>query len=87
MGQDWGGRRPVNPPGAPIIKASEIYELATRLFITVRRGDFTSSGAWLCSDRGIWWYEDNGKWFTLGATNYVAYNNLLFIDQERNKYE
>lgn len=69
MGQDWGGRRPLNPPNAPKVTGNMLFQYAKEHNIKIKR-----DGYWWAS--GMWMYCDNEKWFTAGQTNYLAMETL-----------
>lgn len=81
MGNDWGGRRKINPDDCPKVTGETVRTKAAMLNVFVRRGDFIGIN-FHPSDRGIWWYLENGKWLILGATNYVAFSNLTFMERK-----
>lgn len=83
MGQDWGGRRPANPKGAPTVTRAQVIEAAEAAGVRVQRGDFSrvppnnfipSEGAW-----SMWWFERDGQWLTMATTNYLAREYLLAL--------
>ena len=61
MGNDWGGRKKLNPENAPRVSAKQVRHLASSIGVDVRRDG--------CG--GAWWFYD-GQWLTLGQTNYLA---------------
>lgn len=72
MSQDWGGRRPLNPSNCPRISGKQVCKEAKCYGIEVKREGL-----------GMWWYKKNGLWYTLGQTNYLAFNFLQIIIKER----
>lgn len=74
MGQDWGGRRRLNPENCPTITRSMVILRAAELGIKVRRGHILSEHAFQNSERGTWWaYSyDKKQWLTIGDTNFLA---------------
>ena len=71
MGQDWGGKRPLNPDNCLKISSKQVYERANHLGIKIKREGL-----------GMWWYQKNDCWFTLGQTNYLAFMHLLKVGKE-----
>lgn len=69
MGNDWGGRRAVNPPDAPRVTADQVREVAELAGVEVKR----DGAGWT-----QWWVLRPGDvWRTLGATtNYLALQEL-----------
>lgn len=67
MGQDWGGRRPLNPPDACKVTRKQVEEFAYQHSIKIKR-----------EGRGMWFYYDaeKGGWYTAGMTNYIAIHAL-----------
>lgn len=70
MGNDWGGRRKMNPEGCPKVTRQDVLDYAKSKGVEVwNDGDY---GA-----RGTWWQKDeNGVSLTLGITNYIALQTL-----------
>jgi hypothetical protein len=69
MGQDWGGRRQLNPDNCPKISGSQVRQHAKELNITVKRDGL-----------GMWFYYSNNVWYTLGQTNYLALHCLERVE-------
>lgn len=80
MGQDWGGRRPLNPPDAPKVTKQDVETAAKEAGLQVFRGGFFHDKTTYQSDRATWWVlADNGQWYTLGDTNYIALTSIQEI--------
>jgi hypothetical protein len=84
MGQDWGGRKPLNPPGVPRVTRQQVLDAAAKLGVKVRRViRYSAQGSLFQSDRGWWQYEANpGDWRGIGDTNYWAAENLWSMIHE-----
>lgn len=66
MGQDWGGRRPMNPPNCPKVTRKQVLKFAENINVTIWREGY-----------GMWWFmRDDGASVTLGQTNYIALEYL-----------
>lgn len=74
MGQDWGGRRPLNPEGCPKVTADQVRSRAKRLGIEVKR-----------EGKGMWWFKKESQWYTLGMTNFLAIRFLKVVHKQRKK--
>lgn len=76
MGQDWGGRRKMNPDNCPVVRRIQVIVAAVKIGVKVKR-----------EGQGMWWVSGAGieKWFTLGQTNYIALYNLQHFDEFRKK--
>ncbi|MFA5036422.1 MAG: hypothetical protein WC479_04530 [Candidatus Izemoplasmatales bacterium] len=86
MGQDWGGRRKVNPENCPKVTDKEVEAKAKELVLEVQRGDFSRRDhGFMHSPQGTWWYRNpiDNKWYTIGATNYWALHFLCNIEEAR----
>lgn len=77
MGQDWGGRRRINPIDAPKVSKQDVYTFAEKHGINVQRAITTGSGLYP-SNQGPWWRFDRIKeeWLTCGNTNYECIHHL-----------
>jgi hypothetical protein len=81
MGQDWGGRRKVNPENCPKVTNKEVEAKAKELNLTIQLGDFSRiDHEFMYSPQGMWWYQNpmDKRWYTIGMTNYLA---LCFLQQ------
>lgn len=77
MGQDWGGRKPLNPLDCPKVTAKQVIAKAQDYGIEIFRGGFFSDGSSYPSSQGPWWYKDRqGNWLVLQNTNYLALTAL-----------
>ena len=66
--QDWGGRRPENPPEAPKVTRKDLERFAQEHNFEIRR---TGPG------NGTWWTKcSDGVWRTAGMTNYLCLDHL-----------
>lgn len=75
---DYGGRHKENPDGCPKVTREDVRKFAHSYSISVKREQY-SSGMWLRQDI-------NGKWWTLGMTNYLALKELKrFVKKEYNE--
>lgn len=75
MGQDWGGRRKLNPDDAPRVSGKQVRAKATSLGIEIKNEGLYGRG-------GMWfWKRPDGKWYTLGQTNYLAIEQLSRIEE------
>lgn len=73
-GQDWGGRRKVNPSGAPRVTRNDVLRFAQENGLTVRRDGLSN-----------WWLlNDDGVWRTSGITNFLALSHLRRYLANRN---
>lgn len=73
MGQDWGGRTKLNPENCPKVAGKQVRARAKRLRLEVKREGI-----------GMWWVKkEDGKWYTLGQTNYLAIRYLKVVHEER----
>lgn len=71
--QDWGGRRKLNPDDAPRVDREDVRKFAHSYSISVKREGL-----------GMWWRMDvNGKWWTLGMTNYLALKEIKRFVKEQ----
>lgn len=82
MGQDWGGRRKVNPDGCPVITSKMVLAKADELGIEMLRGEPSTSpgGGFIPSLGGMWWICGD-KLISAGATNYFALETLRRIER------
>lgn len=73
MGNDWGGRRALNPDNCRKVSGDEVRSLASMLAVRVKRDGL-----------GMWFHEKDGQWITLGQTNFLALRqlraNLLYVE-------
>ena len=84
MGQDWGGRRKINPDGCPVITSKMVLAKAEELGIDVLRGEPSKApgGGFIHSSKGVWWIARESSepglvpLVTLGSTNYLALRQL-----------
>lgn len=75
MGQDWGGRRKLNPDDAPRVSGKQVREKAAALGIEVKnKGLYGRGGMWF-------WKRPDGQWYTLEQTNYLAMEQLRRIEK------
>jgi len=66
MGQDWGGRRALNPTGCPKVSGSDVRAYAAAHGFEVKREGL-----------GMWWFKSaRHDWLTCGQTNYLALKHL-----------
>lgn len=73
MGQDWGGRKKLNPEDCPKVTSQQVAALAQDAGVEIFRGGFLADGSSYQEPHGTWWYKDReGTWRTLGMTNYLA---------------
>jgi hypothetical protein len=72
MGQDWGGRRKVNPDNIKRVTRKSVLDFAKKLDIEVMR-----------EGQGMWLYKKNDIWYTLGQTNYIAIQTLTKLEKEQ----
>jgi hypothetical protein len=79
MGQDWGGRKRLNPENCAKITYKDVLEIAKQLSIEIKRGSYSRyDNNFIASKRGTWWIMKNdGDWMTIGDTNYLAYTWIM----------
>lgn len=63
MGNDWGGRRKLNPDNAARVTRQQVLKYAADHRIEVKRDGLGS---------GMWFFKRGPVWCTLGQTNYIA---------------
>jgi len=86
MGQDWGGRRKLNPNNAPVVTAKEVEDYAASMGVTVFRATQTRYSLHP-SSRGTWWYETEKGYVSLGDTNFIALQTLKCLEGEAKAQE
>lgn len=68
MGNDYGGRKAVNPAGSPRVSVDQVYSAAQAAGVLVKR----ESAGW-----AMWWVQRPGDvWRTLATTNLLAVREL-----------
>jgi hypothetical protein len=83
MGQDWGGRRRMNPEGCPKVTAEDVLAKAAVMGVEVKRGGwFKSTGSFYHSAYGTWWIKED-VWRQIGGTNFLALQYLERITNEQ----
>ncbi len=79
MGQDWGGRKKMNPPGCPKVTRKDVFAYAELHGIQVKWGGPTAV------ENGTWWYwASDGVWRTAGVTNYLCREFLKSLPETQN---
>lgn len=74
MGQDWGGRRALNPPNVPRVSYRDVLAYAESHNMEVKReGYIWASGMWSGRIKG------SSIWRTIGQTNYLALTHMQDI--------
>lgn len=77
MGQDWGGRRPLNPTNVPRVTYKQVEAYAEKHNMEVRREGYVwASGMWMGRLKG------SNIWRTIGQTNYLALECMKEICEE-----
>jgi hypothetical protein len=71
MGQDWGGRRKVNPARVPKTTRKQVEHFAAENNVQIKRPG-PGNGTW-------WLLFPDGQWRTAGMTNWIALQSINLL--------